>query len=168
TYLISPVSPAGDRGPGGFEFDASKPVQRFECSEDGSAWLPCASPVDTTVWLGSDDRTGSHTFAVRAVDDAGNVDPAPATAAWTITTTAPANNAFGSSVRLSGASGSVGGTNLAAFKEGGEPDHAGNPGGASVWYRWTPSSSGTVEFDTEGSSIDTLLAVYTGSSVDSL
>src|SRR5207237_2919235 len=60
------------------------------------------------------------------------------------------------------------GTNVAATKEAGEPSHAGNAGGHSVWYRWTASANATLTIDTVGSSFDTLLAVYTGSSVNAL
>ena len=34
------------------------------------------------------------------------------------------------------------GSNVDATKEAGEPDHGGDAGGASVWYRWTASDSG--------------------------
>lgn len=55
-----------------------------------------------------------------------------------------------------------------ATKEFGEPEHAGDPGGASVWYSWTPPESGLASVNTCGSSFDTLLAVYTGASVRAL
>ena len=45
---------------------------------------------------------------------------------------------------------------------------AGNSGGKSVWWTWTAPSSGSVQIDTIGSSFDTILGVYTGSSVSSL
>ncbi|HND00178.1 MAG TPA: immunoglobulin domain-containing protein, partial [Myxococcota bacterium] len=51
---------------------------------------------------------------------------------------------------------------------GGVAAHAGKPGGKSIWYRWTPSRTGIATIDTRGSSFDTLLAVYTGSSVAAL
>ena len=53
-------------------------------------------------------------------------------------------------------------------KESGEPNHAGNSGGKSVWWTWTAPSSGSVQIDTIGSNFDTILGVYTGSSVSSL
>jgi hypothetical protein len=59
-------------------------------------------------------------------------------------------------------------TNVGATKEAGEPLHAGNPGGSSVWFRWTAPVAGPVVFDTLGSTIDTALAVYVGSRVDEL
>jgi hypothetical protein len=69
---------------------------------------------------------------------------------------------------VGGVSGSVYGSNAGATKESGEPDHAGNPGGASIWYCWTAPINGQVTFDTIGSTFDTLLAVYTGSAVNAL
>src|SRR2546427_311984 len=56
----------------------------FECSLDGGAFSSCTSPV-----LYSGLSRTSHTFAVRAKDQAGNVDPTPATATWTITKIEP-------------------------------------------------------------------------------
>ena len=44
----------------------------FECSLDGSGFSPCSSPFKTKV------KKGKHTFDVRAIDEAGNVDPSPA------------------------------------------------------------------------------------------
>jgi hypothetical protein len=81
---------------------------------------------------------------------------------------APANDNFALAQSLSGSTGTVSGGNTLASKEPGEPNHAGNAGGKSVWYAWTAPSSGTWTFDTVGSSFDTLLAVYTGSAVSSL
>lgn len=57
---------------------------------------------------------------------------------------------------------------LGATKEVGEPDHAGELGGGSVWWSWTPASDGRVSVSTEGSDFNTLLAIYTGGAVDSL
>ena len=60
------------------------------------------------------------------------------------------------------------GSNLTATKEPGEPDHAGQPGGRSVWWSWTAVTNGPMTITTAGSSFDTLLAVYTGSDVGDL
>ena len=80
----------------------------------------------------------------------------------------PGSDAFASAPGIGGASGAATGSNAGASKEAGEPDHAGNRGGASLWWSWTAPASGTVTIDTEGSDFDTVLAVYTGSSVDAL
>jgi hypothetical protein len=62
--------------------DRTSPASlRFECRLDGqpAAWSACSSPRQYT-GLGA----GAHTFEVRAVDQAGNVDSSPASAGWTI------------------------------------------------------------------------------------
>jgi hypothetical protein len=82
--------------------------------------------------------------------------------------TRPANDDFGSAQVLTGSSGRVAGRSVGATREAGEPSHAGNIGGASVWYRWTAPVSGRVTFSTAGSSFDTIMAAYVGSQVNSL
>jgi hypothetical protein len=54
------------------------------CELDGRPFAPCASPLS----LGP-LPDGRHTFAVRMSDQAGQVDPSPATVTWTIDTTPP-------------------------------------------------------------------------------
>ena len=60
-----------------------------------------------------------------------------------------------------------GGDLAAATREPGEPDHAGRPGGRSLWYTWTAARTGLVQMSTCGY-VDTLLGVYTGAAVDAL
>jgi len=64
-------------------------------------------------------------------------------------------------------SGLAGGFNWSATKEPGEPDHAGDPGGASVWYEWTAPKSGHAEV-WACTSFDVLVGLYTGNAVDAL
>ncbi|MGC8840582.1 MAG: CARDB domain-containing protein [Candidatus Sumerlaeaceae bacterium] len=78
------------------------------------------------------------------------------------------NDNFAQAALLSGASGSVSGLTICASKEAGEPNHAGNAGGHSVWFHWTAPRSGAALFTTQGSRFDTLLSVYTGASLSSL
>lgn len=80
----------------------------------------------------------------------------------------PANDMFGNRTAISGDAGQLTANNVNATKETGEPNHAGGTGGKSVWWSWTPSSSGIASIDTHGSNLDTLLAVYTGTALDSL
>ncbi len=75
---------------------------------------------------------------------------------------------FATAVSLSGPSGSEADDNTFATKEPGEPNHAGNPGGHSLWYTWTAPTNKSVTFDTIRSTFDTLLAVYTGNNVSNL
>jgi PASTA domain len=81
---------------------------------------------------------------------------------------APANDSFDAAVELSGRSDAVSGTTKDATKEAGEPNHANEAGGASVWFRWTAPASGETTIDTCGSQFDTLLAAYTGDAVNAL
>jgi hypothetical protein len=91
-----------------------------------------------------------------------------------VSESSPPNDNFVNSQQLSGRSTTVYGLTIGATKEPGEPNHAGNPGGSSVWYSWTAPSAGRVEITTAksittaGSTLNTLLGVYTGSSVTAL
>ncbi len=81
----------------------------------------------------------------------------------------PTNDNFTSATQLGfGASGNLPGNNLGATRQAGEPLIVNNAGGASVWYSWTAPFDGIATFNTTGSSFDTLLGVYVGTSVDSL
>ncbi|NWG87705.1 MAG: S8 family serine peptidase [Hydrogenophilaceae bacterium] len=82
--------------------------------------------------------------------------------------TGPGNDLFAQAAGLSGQSGQASGGTVNATKEVGEPNHAGDVGGKSVWYLWTAPASGLVNLDTHGSGFDTLLAVYTGTTVGGL
>ncbi len=80
----------------------------------------------------------------------------------------PQNDVFAAAVTISGLSGSVSGQSLVASKETGEPEHAGDPGGRSVWWKWTAPAAGQLAIDSHGSDFDTLLAVYAGAGVAAL
>lgn len=60
--------------------DSGSGVTGFECNLDDGGFTACTSPQS---YLGL--AVENHTFQVRAVDGAGNVDPTPAFFAWTIT-----------------------------------------------------------------------------------
>ena len=59
-------------------------IASFECRRDGGAWATCTSPQQYSAL-----PDGAHTFEVKAIDQAGNVDSSPASFNWTIDTTAP-------------------------------------------------------------------------------
>lgn len=80
----------------------------------------------------------------------------------------PVNNMFANRTAISGTNVTVYGSNINATKEAGEPNHADNPGGASVWWSWSASASGPVQVSLKGSSFDTILGVYLGAAVSGL
>lgn len=59
-------------------------VASFECRLDGAAFAACATPQNYTGLA-----NGSHTFQVRAIDNAGNTDGTPASFTWVVDATAP-------------------------------------------------------------------------------
>jgi hypothetical protein len=80
----------------------------------------------------------------------------------------PVNDNFEKAFFLIGNTFSVGGSNVGSTVQIGEPKHAGERGGESVWWSWTAPANGALTLTTIGSSYDTLLAVYTGSEVAAL
>jgi len=81
-----------DTGPSGltknatpaWTFSSTKSGATFACSLDGAAYAACTSPYTASALI-----SGSHTFAVRATDAAGNTDATPATRAITVDAVAP-------------------------------------------------------------------------------
>ena len=63
-----------------FDFTSTEAGSTFQCRIDGNAYAACASPKEYPRLA-----AGPHTFAVKATDAVGNVDPTPASYTWTIT-----------------------------------------------------------------------------------
>jgi subtilisin family serine protease len=81
---------------------------------------------------------------------------------------APANDNFSNRVTIASPR-TVTGTSIGATAQTGEPNHAGDATARkSVWWRYTPAVSGLVTINTLGSNFDTVLAIYTGSTVGNL
>lgn len=88
--------------------------------------------------------------------------------ALTTTTNRPFNDDFASRATVTGSNFAIRASNALATAESGEPAHAGFAANRSLWWSWTPSASANVTFDTTGSGIDTLLAIYRVNALGSL
>jgi hypothetical protein len=73
-----------------FSFSSSESDSSFGCRLDAGAWSACSSPKAY-----SGLACGSHTFQVRAVDAAHNVDSTPASYSWTVASSPPPGSASG-------------------------------------------------------------------------
>jgi len=82
--------------------------------------------------------------------------------------TVPTADMFAEATVLTGTFATSNFTNVGATPESGEPNQSASGELNSVWWRWTAPTDGAVEINTVGSTLDTILAVYTGSAVDSL
>jgi hypothetical protein len=84
--------------------------------------------------------------------------------------TPPTNDSFAVATPLALTTGraQVTGSTVLATRETGEPLHATSTGAHSIWWRWTAPASGGVSATTLGSNFDTVLGVYTGTSVSAL
>ncbi|MGH3054134.1 MAG: hypothetical protein ACRDL7_04050, partial [Gaiellaceae bacterium] len=87
TWTIVPPNTRLDSGPASpttsadasFSFSSDDTAATFQCNLDGAGWSTCTSPATY-----SGLALGWHTFAVRAVNDAGAVDPTGAQETWQI------------------------------------------------------------------------------------
>jgi len=167
---------------------------RFTAANDGQVQLDtCGSAVDTVLALYTGGPDFSSLTPLDDDDDGGTDGCTPGDSQINFLATAgtiyrialdgkanatgtyqmtirdqPGNSDFDDATELQGSSASASGVNFFAGKETGEPDHDDVVGGNSVWFVWTANGNGTAAIDTCFSLFDTLLAVYTGSSVGAL
>lgn len=147
TVTSCPPNPCG-LASASFAFNSDDSTATFEASLDGAAFSPATSPKSFTGLL-----DGSHTFQVRALDAAGNVDLTPASYTWTVDSTGPTgtlsiNNgaAYTTSLNvtlsITGSDGGGSGVSQMRFSLDG-----------SSWSPWQPvisSKSGTLTASTYG------------------
>ena len=79
TLLTSSPAAVSNSGEASFAFFSPKAGTTFACSLDSAIFTACDSPQ---AYAGLAE--GTHTFAVRALDAAGNIDATPATLTWII------------------------------------------------------------------------------------
>jgi len=106
-----------------------------------------------TYYLAVDGKNGATGSYILSASLNGSVPPAPV------------NDNLTNAVAITGAPLQLEGANLSASGQNGEPTGALR---TSVWYLWTAPQSGVVTVSTQGSSFDTTLGAYTGTSLASL
>jgi Tol biopolymer transport system component len=84
TLTAGPDGPTTNASPD-FTFAASELGSTLQCRVDTGAYIACASPYRPLPLA-----DGEHTFAVRAIDPAGNVDATPVSRTFVVDTTPPA------------------------------------------------------------------------------
>jgi M6 family metalloprotease-like protein len=130
------------------------------------------NPNDASaIWLPGEtftDSTNNISIKVTGATSSGftiNINPSAPS---------PPNDNFASAQSISASTSSINGTTRGATREINEPDHSTDTDGFSwlgdhsVWYSWTAPFSGSMSIDTCQANIDSILAVYTGSSLGSL
>src|SRR5680860_1081579 len=84
SILAAPANPSRSSA-ASFAYVSSEAGSSFQCSLNAAPFTPCAATGAAYANL----PNGPYSFAVRAIDRAGNVDSVPATHAWTNAATAP-------------------------------------------------------------------------------
>ncbi|NBS07130.1 MAG: hypothetical protein EBS69_06995 [Verrucomicrobia bacterium] len=140
----------------------------------GVRYLDSNSNLDnvtfTTPFLWGESSAG--TWQVKAADEwiaiSGRLKAASITVYGSSSPVAPSNDNFDKATIVYGQTESISTSNRGSGREKGEPKHTGAQGGGSLWWKIQPRTSGYLTIDTVGSSIDTLISLYTGTSVTGL
>lgn len=144
-------------------FTGSPPL-RFQWRKSG---LDLTGAVNQSYTISNVQTNDAGTYSVAVSNAAGSVTSS--NALLTVTTLLrPPNDLFADRATLPGMNTSANASNVNATKEPGEPNHAGDSGGRSLWWTWTAPIAGMVIISTAGSSFDTVLAVYRGTSLGAL
>ena len=159
--------------------DGGAPITDYvvEFSVDaGDTWTTFADGTSTATLASLRGLTVNiaHIFRVSAVNSSGR-GATSAVSPSVLPLPQLVNDAFSGALPIVCAGGCPTGTAVrvtsstrSATRETGEPTHGGYGAAASIWYSFTIDRPGTVVIDTLGSNFDTLLGVYTGSSVNAL
>jgi hypothetical protein len=169
--VTSPQDGAASPGPTNFTISASAAdsdgsISNLALYADGARLGSIENTSLSLTW--SNVAVGVHSIWVDATDNLGMTSQSNITVY-----VRPPNDNFADRIPISGSSATVTGTTDGASKEPDEPNHAGYPGGTSVWWSWTSTFNGYVTISADMVNQDyylgmPLLAVYTGDSVSSL
>jgi hypothetical protein len=173
--VTSPQNGAASPVPTNFTISASATdgdgsITNLTFYTDGELLGSTPNPSLSMVW--SNVGVGRHSVEVQATDNLGMTTTSNLTVY-----VRPSNDNFANRIAILGSSATLAGTNSGASKEPGEPNHAGQAGGASVWWSWTSPFNGYVTISVDailpkgyppGLSPPYLLAVYTNTSLSTL
>ena len=116
-----------------FSFSSSEAGSTFQCRRDGSNFSVCASPKSYSS-LGQ----GNHTFRVRAIDKAGNIDATPASRSWFVDTVIPKGT-----ISINGGAASTASRSVTLSLSASDPPPASGVawmrfrnGGTTTWSSW--------------------------------
>lgn len=154
SILTHPTDPSSSAD-ASFTFTGSglfgTPALSFECKLDAAAFSACSSPQNYTMLA-----DGSHTFQVRAVDLAGNIDPTPASFTWTISTS------YTGPVTVTATAGTAGPTDYPTVKDAFDAINAGTHQGdivVNVVTNTTESASAVLNSSGAGSASYTSVVI---------
>ena len=163
---LSNGGPTGSMTNGGDGWQSSHWKHAVNCSPSYIGIMDPAIPSGCRRVITSSDMLALTTLGFNLTNNNPPPPPPPPPPA-------PANDNFANAQTISNCAGSVTGTNFSATSESAEPSH--DPSdttslspGHTVWYQWQAPSSGSVTLTTEGSDFDTILAVYTGTTLSGL
>jgi len=153
-------------------------ITNYKYSLDNGVNWTTRSPAAATSPIAITGLTNGTAYSIklRAVNTAGDGAASDAVSITPVAPTpppappaAPANDNFANAKTLTSLANTAG-TTVAATHEPNEPSHVDSRFGsaASIWYQWTATENGSLELKTQGSSYDTLLAVYAGDALASL
>lgn len=131
---------------------------------------PDATANDGTYSTSFTVPAGISSFTLSVNVTANGKNPASAVATFTVIP-APSNDSFAGRLAISDLPAIFTGSTLDATDEPGEPIHISTGFGQrlkTLWWTWTAPTAGVYTLTTDGSSFDTMLAAYTGSTLGSL
>ncbi|MEA2292302.1 MAG: hypothetical protein QOF17_1325, partial [Solirubrobacteraceae bacterium] len=180
TNILASGVAGGPFSPASFSYQLSTSSGNIGFSLSGvPTWLTAAPTAGTVTTSAT-----AVTFTVNANANAMPVGSHGATITFTNTTNGQGTQARTATLQVTASGGGANNSfanaatmalnqtktanNSSASKEAGEPNHAGNSGGKSLWWNFLAVSSGPIRITTAGSDFDTLLAVYTGNAVNAL
>lgn len=121
-----------------------------------------STAIGTTNWSSTVLlREGQNRIKVVATDFAGNASPTKNIVVTYRPLISP-NDDITNAIPILGTTGTMTGNNSRATRQSGEPTHAGNAGGKSIWWSFQPTLDGVLSLSTANSSFNTLLALYSG------